>query len=430
MLENGAWFLLIGFLMLGRGLTSTILARSPFSSSIIYLTIGVIAGPMVLNLFHFDPISEAPLLEILSEVAVLISLFSAGIKMPVPVTVNQWTKPILLAWLSMTLTVSFVAAFSYFIFNFPIGLAILLGAILAPTDPVLATDVQSRHAGDKDQLRFTLTCEAGMNDGSAFPFVMLGLGLLGLHNLGDSTLKWVAVDVVWATSSAVIIGILAGVLLAHAGLKLRGSDLKHEVLDDLVGLGLIAIVYGISLSVGAWGFLAVFFAGVALRQRELKLSERRSNEVKLTKANEEPALQNSEDSTPPIISVEALVFGAHLERLSEMLLVFLLGGMLAIQFWNWQSVTLAIFLFVVARPLSVYIGLIGTNTTWKLRGMIGWFGVRGIGSIYYLMYAIQHGIDKAYASQLTQLTLVVITLSIILHGTSVKPIMEKFWRRK
>lgn len=428
-MENGAWFLLIGVLMLGRGLTSTILTRSPFSSSIIYLTIGVIAGPMVLNFFHFDPINEAPLLEILTEVAVLISLFSAGIKMPVPITVKQWTKPVLLAWLSMTLTVSFVAAFSYVVFDFPIGLAILLGAILAPTDPVLATDVQSRHAGDKDQLRFNLTCEAGMNDGSAFPFVMLGLGLLGLHDLGDSAWKWVALDVVWATSGAVMIGIFAGVLLAHAGLKLRGSELKHEVLDDLVGLGLIAIVYGISLSIGAWGFLAVFFAGVALRQRELKLSERHSMAVKLTNRNEDSATKNSEDSAPPIISVETLVFGAHLERLSEMLLVFLLGGMLAIQFWNWQSIILAIFLFVVARPLSVYISLIRTNTTWKLRSMIGWFGVRGIGSIYYLMFAIQYGIDRAYASQLTQFTLVVITLSIIMHGTSVKPLMEKFWRR-
>lgn len=430
MLESGAWFLLVGVLMLGRGLTSTILARSPFSSSFIYLTIGVIAGPMVLHLFHFDPIGEAPLLETLSEVAVLISLFSAGIKMPVPVTVKQWTKPILLAWLSMALTVFFVAAFSYFVFDFPIGLAILLGAILAPTDPVLATDVQSRHAGDKDQLRFNLTCEAGMNDGSAFPFVMLGLGLLGLHNLGDSAWEWAAFDVIWATSSAVIIGILAGILVAHVGLKLRSSEFKHEILDDLVGLGLIAIVYGVSLYVGAWGFLAVFFAGVALRQQELKLSERRSNEVKFNNRNNGSALENSEDSAPSIISVEALVFGAHLERLSEMLLVFLLGGMLAIHFWNWQSVILAIFLFLVARPLSVYISLIGTNAPWKLRTMIGWFGVRGIGSIYYLMFAIGQGIDKTYANQLTQLTLVVITLSIIIHGTSVKPIMDKFWRRK
>lgn len=428
MLENGAWFLLIGVLMLGRGLTSTILARSPFSPSIIYLAIGVIAGPMVLNLFHFDPIKQAPLLEILTEVAVLISLFSAGIKMPVPISVKLWTKPVLLAWLAMALTVLFVAAFSYFVFNFPLGLAILLGAILAPTDPVLATDVQSRHPGDRDLLRFNLTCEAGMNDGAAFPFVILGLGLLGIHDVGDLSWTWVALDVVWATFGAILIGILAGILLAHVGLKLRSAELKHEVLDDLVGLGLIAIVYGVCLSIGAWGFLAVFFSGVALRQRELKLSERRSQEMTSTNRNENTAFKNSENAAPPIISVEALVFGAHLERLSEMLLVFLLGGMLAVHFWNWQSLILAMFLFIVARPLSVYISLIGTNTTWKLRSMIGWFGVRGIGSIYYLMYAIQHGIGKTQASQLTQLTLVVITLSIILHGISVKPILEKFWR--
>lgn len=416
--------------MLGRGLTSTILTRSPFSSSIVYLAVGLIAGPMVLNLFHFNAVAEAPLLEILTEVAVLISLFSAGIKMPVPVTVKQWTRPVLLAWAAMAITVVLVAAFTYFVFNLPIGLAVLLGAILAPTDPVLATDVQSRHPGDKDHLRFNLTCEAGMNDGSAFPFVMLGLGLLGLHDLGDWGWKWIALDVLWATSAAIAIGILGGMLLAHIGWKLRGSDFKQEILDDLAGLGLIALVYGISLSIDAWGFLTVFFAGVALRQTELKLSKRHSRQLELVKQKESAHTSGVDDAEQTIISVESLVFGAHLERLSEMLLVFLLGGMLAFQFWNWQTVGLALFLFLVARPLSVYITLAGTATTWKLRSMIGWFGVRGIGSIYYLMYAIVHGLDQAQAEQLTQFVLVVVTLSIILHGTSVKPIMEKFWRRK
>jgi sodium/hydrogen antiporter len=428
-MENGNWFVLIGVLMLGRGLTSTILARSPFSSSIVYLVVGLVAGPMVLNLFHFDPVKEAPLLEVLTEVAVLISLFSAGIKMPVPFTFKRWTRPILLAWVSMTLTVGFVAAFTYFAFNFPIGLAVLLGAILAPTDPVLATDVQSRHPGDNDHLRFNLTCEAGMNDGSAFPFIMLGLGLLDLHDLGDSGWKWITFDVLWATSTAVAIGILAGMLLAHIGWKLRGPDLKHEILDDLVGLGLIALVYGLSLAINAWGFLTVFFTAVALRQTELKLSKRYSQRMESAKQIDGPQIFDPDDLEPPNISVEALVFGEHLERLSEMMLVLLLGGMLAFQFWTWQTVGLALFLFLVARPLSVYISLAGTNTTWKLRSMIGWFGVRGIGSIYYLMYAIQHGLDKTLAEQLTQFTLVVITLSIIVHGTSVKPIMGKFWRR-
>lgn len=428
-MENGTWFFLIGLLMLGRGLTSTILARSPFSSSIVYLVVGLIAGPMVLNLFHFDPVKEAPLLERLTEVAVLISLFSAGVKMPVPVTAMHWGKPVLLAWVAMVFTVGFVAAFAWFAFSFPIGLAVLLGAILAPTDPVLATDVQSRHPGDKDHLRFNLTCEAGMNDGSAFPFVMLGLGLLGLHELGESGWKWVTLDVLWATTAAIAIGVLGGILLAHVGWKLRGAKLKHEILDDLVGLGLIALVYGISSSVNAWGFLTVFFAGVALRQTELTLSARYSHATTSTQQKNSAQEIEPDAAEPPAISVEVLVFGAHLERLSEMLLVFLLGGMLAFQFWTWQTLGLAVFLFLIARPLSVYIALAGSNTSWKLRSMIGWFGVRGIGSIYYLMYAIQHGLDPAHAQQLTQLTLVVITLSIIVHGTSVKPIMEKFWRR-
>jgi NhaP-type Na+/H+ or K+/H+ antiporter len=314
--------------------------------------------------------------------------------------------------------------------SLPLGLAVLLGAILAPTDPVLATDVQSRHPGDKDHLRFNLTSEAGMNDGSAFPFVMLGLGLLGLHDLGTSGWKWITLDVLWATSAAIAVGIVGGMLLAQIGWKLRGSEFKHEILDDLAGLGLIALVYGISVSIDAWGFLAVFFSGVALRQTELKLSERYARQVNAIKQKDNSLTVDANDPEPPIISVESLVFGAHLERLSEMLLVFLLGGMLAFKFWNWQNLGLALFIFVIARPLSVYISLAGTNTSWKLRSMIGWFGVRGIGSIYYLMYAIQHGLDQHLAQQLTQFVLVVVTLSIIVHGISVKPIMEKFWRRR
>ncbi len=431
-MTNGQWFLLIGALLLGRGLTSTVLGRSPFSSSIFYLLVGVIAGPMVLNLFHFDPLKQSALLELLTEVAVLISLFSAGIKMPVPVLPRRWRPPILLAWVSMTLTVAMVAAFSYYLLGLPLGAGILLGAILAPTDPVLATDVQSRHHGDRDQLRFTLTCEAGMNDGSAFPFVMLGLGLLGLHQLGDFGWRWVLVDVVWATSAAIVIGIVGGVMLARIGWKLRGYDPKHEVLDDLVGLGLIALVYGLSVSVYAWGFLTVFFAGVALRQTELKLSgaqQRKIDQIKADAPITESTDEIVEAEPSPIISSEALIFEEHLERLSEMMLVLLLGGMLSIQYWDWQTVSLALFLFIIARPVSVFICFIGTTTSWSLRGMTGWFGVRGIGSIYYLMYAIQHGLPTPLAEQLTRFTLVVITLSILLHGTSVKPLMSRFWNK-
>ncbi|CAN5473289.1 cation:proton antiporter [soil metagenome] len=428
-MTNAQWFLLIGVLLLARGITSTVLKHVPFTSSIIYLAAGILLGPSGLKLFYFDPFKQSALLEVLTEVAVLISLFSAGLKMPIPVTFKRWNAPVRLAWVSMTITVALVAGFACLVLGMPLGAGILLGAILAPTDPVLATDVQSRHPGDNDQLRFTLTCEAGMNDGSAFPLVMLGMGLLGLNQLGEFGTHWMLIDVLWATAGAIAIGVAGGMLLAHIGWRLRGKESRHEILDDLVGLGLIAVVYGASVMLHAWGFLAVFFAAVALRHTELKLA--RSVGVKDSELNADvaepidPATVDHE--SPVIVSAEALVFKEHLERLSEMMLVLMLGGMLFLESWHWSAVGLALFLFVIVRPLSVFAGLIGTDTSWRIRGLFGWFGVRGIGSIYYLMYAIQHGLPEDLARDLTYYTLVVVTLSILVHGTSVKPLMSQFW---
>jgi NhaP-type Na+/H+ or K+/H+ antiporter len=160
-MTNAQWFLLVGCLLLARGLTYTALKTSPFTSAIIYLVAGILVGPSVLNVFYFDPLKQSALLEVLTEVAVLISLFSAGVKMPVPVNLARWRPPLLLAWVSMTLTVAMIAAFAHFVLGLPLGAGVLLGAILAPTDPVLATDVQSRHPGDNDQLRFVLTAKPG-----------------------------------------------------------------------------------------------------------------------------------------------------------------------------------------------------------------------------------------------------------------------------
>jgi NhaP-type Na+/H+ or K+/H+ antiporter len=128
-----------------------------------------------------------------------------------------------------------------------------------------------------------------------------------------------------------------------------------------------------------------------------------------------------------MVSAGSLVFKEHLERLSEVLLILLIGGTLFLDSWSWRAVGLALFLFMVVRPLSVLASLAGTRTPWRIRGLTGWFGVRGIGSLYYLMYAIQHGLPEALALELIQLTLIVVTLSILLHGTSVKPLMDRFW---
>lgn len=422
------WFILIGALMLARGLAATTISRSPFTSAIVYLCVGLLLGPMALGIFRFNPIEESHLLETLTEIAVLVSLFSAGVKMPVPITRKRWAPAVRLAFLSMAINVGLVAAFAYYVLHLPLGAGVLLGAILAPTDPVLATDVQVRHADDRDQLRFTLTCEAGMNDGAAFPFVMLGLGLLGAHELGDFGWRWVAIDVIWATVGAIAIGALGGAALGKLSWMLRGRDPKHEVLDDFVGLGLIAVVYGVCVVFKTWGFLAVFFAGVALRQTELLLSGAHKDRQGLLVSDANTT--DPAETTTPTVSAESLVFKEHIERLSELTLVLLLGGMVSSQNWNWQTVGTAMFLFAVARPVSVMLGLWGSDSSTRVRSIVGWFGVRGIGSIYYLMYAINHGLPKNLVQDMIQVTIVVVMLSIVVHGTSVKPLLDKFWPKR
>jgi sodium/hydrogen antiporter len=430
-MTNAMWFLLIGVLMFSRGLAPSLLRHIPLTPAIVYFLVGLALGPTGFNLFYFDPLDESAALEALTEIAVLIALFSAGVKMPVPFKLVRWQPPLRLAWVSMTITVGLIAVFCYLVLGLELGAGILLGAILAPTDAVLATDVQSRHPGDNDQLRFTLSSEAGMNDGSAFPFVMLGMGLLGLHEIGEFGWKWIVLDVIWATGAAIIIGVAGGSIVARIGWKLRGKEKKYDILDDLVGLGLIGIVYGLSVILHAWGFLAVFFAAVALRQTELGLARKTGVKPELLNADVAEPIEASDKSAaepPPIVSNEALVFKEHLERLSELMLVFLLGSMLFVEFWNWRSISLAIFVFLIARPVSVVIGLAGTETSWRIRGIAAWFGVRGIGSLYYLMFAIQHGLPEELARDFIQLSLIVITLSILVHGTSVKPLLHRLWR--
>ncbi|MPQ55880.1 sodium:proton antiporter [Duganella sp. FT27W] len=425
------WFILIGLLMLARGMAATTISRSPFTSAIVYLGVGLVLGPTVLNLFHFEPADESGFLEVLTEVAILVSLFSAGIKMPVPFKRANWKAPMRLAWISMIFTVMLVAAFGFFVLGLPAGAAILLGGILAPTDPVLATDVQIRHAGDTDRLRFTLTCEAGMNDGSAAPFVFLGLGVLGLDETAGQPWRWLFVDVFWAALAAVVIGVAFGALTARLTWRLRMIKPRHDIMDDLVGLGLIAIAYGVATLVHAWGFLAVFFAAVALRQTELMMAGAPKDQEGLLEPDtgkSQVALDSAPGEAPITVSTESLVFKEHLERLSELTLVVLLGGMISLQEFTWQAVFMAAFLFFIARPAAVFLGLAGSGTPVRLQAMTAWFGIRGIGSIYYLVFAIEAGLPPDLAAQLTNIVLFTIMLSIVVHGLSVKPLMN-FWSR-
>lgn len=426
------WFLLVGGLLLFMGLSTTILKRSPFNAANVYLVIGLLVGPTVLNLFHFNPLEQSALFEVLTEVAVLISLFATGVKITPPFRLSRWRKPMLLATVSMTLTVAMIAGFAWYMLGMSPGAAVLLGAILAPTDAVLAMDVEARSPEDHSQLRFNLACEAGMNDGTAFPMVMLGLGMLGLHDLGESGLQWVLVDVLWATVGGIAIGVAAGASLARVCWILRKEPRNHELLDDFLGLGLIGFVYGVSELIHVWGFLAVFFSAVALRQTELSLRKSFRASAINTDSYQSAAdadSANSESEPPSTVSEGSLVFKEHLERLSVVLMILLLGGTLFVDSWSWDAIGLALFVFLIARPVSVFISFLGTHSSIKVSSLTGWFGVRGIGSLYYLMFAIEHGLPESLALQLIQLTLIVVTLSIVIHGISVKPLLRYLsWR--
>jgi len=163
------WYLILGALLLWMALTGTTLQRLPLTTALMYLGVGWVLGGRALGLMAVNSITDAALLERVTELAVLIALFTAGLKRRTPLHAGQWILPLRLAVGAMMLTVGLVALVGVVLLHLPVGAALLLGAILAPTDPVLASDVQVTHPGDRDRLRFSLTGEAGLNDGTAFP---------------------------------------------------------------------------------------------------------------------------------------------------------------------------------------------------------------------------------------------------------------------
>lgn len=421
------WFLTVGTVLLAIGLTQPLIKRLPLTNAIVYLMVGIVLGPTILGIFHFNPLEQSRLLEVVTEIAVLLSLFTAGMKMPVPVRAVRWRTPVLVAFIAMGVTAVLVTGFGYFALDLSLGAAILLAGILVPTDPVLAGEVQVREPGDRNRLRFFLTAEAGMNDGSAFPVVMLGLGLLGLHELGDTGMRWVLLDLVWATAAGIGLGVIVGYGVGHLVYYLRRHYGLVPLFDDFIGLGMVGIVYGGSLLTGVWGFLAVFFAAVALRQTEMRLATRVATLDWPGSRSASAAADETRGRTG--VTDNSLDTHEALERLIELTLILLLGGTLFASSWSWQAVSTALFLFLVARPLGVLAVSMDTRTPMRLREMISWFGVRGIGSLYYLMYAIQQGLPEETALKLLHITLIVVTLSIFLHGISVKPMMARFGRR-
>lgn len=426
------WFMVVGLLLVVMALSDSLLRRLPLTTAMLYLMVGVALGPLGFDLLWVDPVEQAELLERLAEIVVIISLFAAGLKLRAPLTERRWVVPVALAFLSMSITVGLIALVGWTLLGLSPGAAVLLGAVLAPTDPVLASDVQVDEPTDHDRLRFSLTGEAGLNDGTAFPFVMLGLGLLGLHELGAGGWRWVAVDVVWAILAGLAVGTILGTAVGRLVIYLRREHKEALGLDDFLALGLITLSYGIALLIHSYGFLAVFAAGLAVRRIERRHSagDEPPKSVEAAREGAEEEGKATDPNTAPAYMAQAVLgFSEQLERIGTVGIVLLVGGTLLPDTFARPALWFAPLLLLVIRPVAVAPVVLTSGLSGIQSALVGWFGIRGIGSVYYLAFAVARGVPEGEARLLMGITLWVVAASIVVHGLSVTPLMNAYQRR-
>jgi NhaP-type Na+/H+ or K+/H+ antiporter len=432
-----AWLALAGGLLLVMALSSAYLRRLPVTSSFIYLALGLAVSPFWLSLISIDFIREKVVLENLTAMAVIVSLFVCGLKLRLPLSHPAWTAAYLMAGPVMLATIAGVAVFSHFCFGFGWPVSFLLGALLAPTDPVLAGMVTVNNARDKDRMRYGLSGEAGFNDGAAFPFVVFALMWMNNHQLEDWVGKWALHRLLWAIPAGLLIGYFLGKWVGYFAIRLRSRNPATAAPNDFLALALIALAYAGAEAMGAWGFLAVFAAGQGFRRTEVEITEIHPAPEHLANgaAGTEPHPPAEEFAIPAAqiedmqhptkaaghMVAEIITFGDTAERLLEVMMVVLLGICLS-TYWDWRAIPLGLALFVVIRPLFTLLFLARTQTRPEQRWLIGWFGIRGIGSLYYLAYALNHGLDGR-SSDVVRLILSVVAFSVAIHGMT-SPLLD------
>lgn len=410
-----SWFLLVGMVLILMAFASRWVSRLPLSFAVIYLAAGFAIGPQGVALLHVDLVRDAPRVQVLAEVAVLISLFALGLRLRLPLAWKMWRTPVKLATLTMALTIAGVALLAHSLLALPWPVAVLLGAVLAPTDPVLASDVQVRHPGDRDALRVALTAEAGLNDGTAFPAVLLGLLLVA--DAPDFA-GWLLRDIFWGIGAGIVLGAACGTLMAKAVDRLRRSGVPLEF-EEFLAFGVIAVTYGTALALDAYGFIAVFAAGLAFAHAERRAAA--PPDARGSSRNAGRAETEAEAET----ANRLLTFSTQCERLAEVGLVLLIGAALGAVTWRVPVLVLAAAVILLVRPIAVVLTIRRDELSLPRRRVLAWFGIRGIGSIYYAAYALGHAPGAAWLQDLASATVATVAVSIGAHGISATPLMRR-----
>ncbi|MDF3090155.1 MULTISPECIES: cation:proton antiporter [Burkholderia cepacia complex] len=429
------WYLIIGAVLLGMGVVTSALRHLPCSSAMIYLVLGVALGPSGAGLLHLDLERDGPLLRAIVEVALLVSLFAIGLRLRVPLSDKLWLVPCRLGLLAMVVTVPLLAACTVLALGVGWGPALLLAAILAPTDPVLAHDVQVHDPGDRDLVRFALSGEGGMNDGIALPFALAGLALCGApgatHGIPPLSGTF-ALVALWGIAGATAIGGGLGWAMTKTIGWLRTRHAQALGLEGFFALALIVLSFGAAQLAHTFGFIATFAAGVAMRRVEHRASGDRPPREVIGRIDSEDvvATEKHPDKAHAFMAESVLGFTIELERIAEAIVMTMIGSVLSTlpgPLFTWGAAALATVLFVAVRPLAVLVTLVGSRATHAQRRLMAWFGIRGIGSFYYLLFALEHGPSEA-VRPLAAPVLAVVSASVVAHGVSATPLMNWYYR--
>lgn len=405
-----AGLLLFGAVLLALTLAARAVGRLPLTPAVLYLAVGWLAGWALGAPTPADLQAQAATATIAIEAAVLISLLAVGLRLRVPPRLAAWRVALLMAGPGMVVAIVAASAAAVWLLGLPWPAALLLAAILAPTDPVLASEVQIQSDEDRDAVRLSLTAEGGLNDGTALPAVMLALGLMGLHSLGSYGADWWWDDLAWPIAGGALLGMATGSLLGWALRKRieRGDPMAR---DELLYVGALALAYGLARATGTSSFVVVFAVGATLLW---------------------PFHQKALAQGGQALAERLGDFGQRLERLVEALGVLGVGLLLHSVPPSWPTLAFAAVLVLVVRPLSVFlvVRLRRGRMSRQQRRLVAWFGIRGIGSLFYLAFVLDHGVDGGLARELMAAVLATVALSIVLHGVSATPIMGSYQRRR
>ena len=399
--------LIVGLALLGAAWVPHLVKRNALTLPIIYVGLGALVYTLPLPLPGADPLRFPEITERLTELTVLIALVGVGLRIDTRFGWRRWSLTWRLLGITMPLTILAGVWLGQVWMGYGLATAMLLGAVLSPTDPVLAGDVQVSGPGEggEDPVRFALTSEGGLNDGLAFPFVWLAVAL-ALAAAGEPMDwgRWLALDVAWRVIGGVAIGGLVGYCLMHLIFRSERQPTLSRSSDGLTALAITLIVYGVAELCHAYGFLAVFVAALVVRQKE--------------RNHDYHAVLDT--------------FAQQCEKLLMAVMLLLLGGALAggiLSELSGRGIVFALVFVGVVRPVAGWLGLLGTSLPQRDRWAIAVFGVRGIGSIYYLAFAMNHA-DFPHARELWAVVCLVIVLSILVHGLTGTAVMAWLDRQR